>query len=166
MRTVSPAFKSAVFNENTDEMFCCLLTISHSSFTDDIRVTDSNAVALLPIAGIPGIISNGLEYLFTPFTIALPAQNDTGVAEATITVDNVGEEMMGPIRNADSALAINVQICLASQPDVIDLNFDNFQLASVDYDALTVSGTLSMEYYDLEPYPAGRISPSTAPGCF
>jgi hypothetical protein len=164
-RNVSAAFKQAVFAESTHEVFVTLLKITHASFIQDILVCDDPTV-VLPTAGVRGIISNGLEYIFTPFTITLPAQNETGIAQAQISVDNVGEELIAPIRNATSAINVTVQIVLASQPDTVELEFDNFRLESVDYDALTVSGNLSMEYYDLEPFPSKRFTPSTSPGVF
>lgn len=165
-RVTSAAFKQAVFAQETKEVFVTLLTFSHASFTDDIRISDDPTVQVLPVAGQPGIVSNGDEYIFCPFTITLPAQNDSGIAQCQITVDNVGEEMIGPIRSAGSAINCTVQIVLASQPDTVEMFFENFQLQSVDYDALTVSGNLSMEYYDLEPFPAGRKTPGTTPGIF
>jgi len=165
-RNVSSAFKIAAAAENTHEVFVTLLTMSNASFTDDIRVCDDPTVQVLPIAGVPGVVSEGLEYIYCPFTCTLPAQNDSGVAQAQITVDNVGEELMGPVRTATTAINVTMRIVLASQPDVVDFLADNFRLESVDYDALTVSGNLSMEYYELEPYPAGRFTPSTAPGIF
>lgn len=164
-RNVSSAFKAAAFSESTHEVFVMLLTITHPSFTDDIRVCNDPTV-LLPTAGVRGIVSNGDEFIFVPFEVSLPAQNDSGVAEAQIKVDNVGEELMGPIRSAGSSIGVTIQVVLASSPDTIEMHCDNFELQSVDYDALTVSGKLTMEYYDLEPFPSGRFTPSTAPGCF
>lgn len=162
---ISNAFKVAASQQNTTEVWITLLTISHPSFTDDVRISD-DPTGVLPIAGVRGTVSNGLEYVFCPFTIQLPPQNETGVAQAEISVDNVGEELMRPIREADSAVDVKVQIILASTPDHIEKEYDNLQLQVVNYDALNVSGSLGMEWFELEPYPSGRYTPSTAPGVF
>ncbi len=162
---ISNAFKLAASQQNTNEVWVTLLTISHPSFTDDVRISD-DPTETLPIADQRGTVSNGLEYVFCPFTIQLPPQNETGVAQAEIRVDNVGEELMKPVRQAGSAVGVKVQIILASTPDHIEKEYDNLQLQVVDYDALTVSGNLGMEWFELEPFPSGRYTPSTAPGIF
>lgn len=162
---ISNAFKMAASQQSTTEVWITLLTISHPSFLDDVRISDDPTV-LLPIAGSRGTITNGLEHVFCPFTIQLPPQNETGVAQAEISVDNVGEELMKPIREAGSAVNVKVQIVLASTPDHIEKEYDGLQLQVVDYDALTVSGNLGMEWFELEPFPSGRYTPRTAPGVF
>ena len=164
-RTVSATFKKAVFAQETTEAFICLLTISHPSFTQDVLLTD-DPTQLLPVAGVRGIISNGVEFLFLPFTFQLPAQNDSETAKATITIDNVSQEIIKQVRSANSAVSLKIQIVLSSTPDVIDFEADNFQLNNVTYDALTVSGDLSLDYFDLEPYPAPSFTPSYFPGLF
>lgn len=165
MRNLSNAARAAVFAQETSEAFLVLLTITHPSFSEDIRVS-SDPTQELPEAGGRGTISNGLEYIYCPFSITLPNEDDTGVARAQISVDNVDRRLTQAIRQADSAVGIKIEIVLASAPDNIEMSLDGFQMAQATYDALTVSGELSMEYYDLEPFPAGRFNPSGFPGIF
>ena len=95
-RNLSNAAKSAVYNQETDEVFIVLLTIDHTSFTAPIRVA-SDPYEVLPIAGLRGVESRGEEYLYLPFTVELPHQDDSGVARARISVDNVSREIVAAI---------------------------------------------------------------------
>ena len=158
-RNVSATFQSAVNAASVDTAFIVLVTVSHSSFTDDIRVA-SDPYEDLPTAGVRGVISNGDEYLHCPFTIELPAQDDSGVARARISIDNVDRTVVAAARSADSPVSIKIQIVLSSAPDTVEVLVDGFRLEAVEYDALTVSGEISVEYFDLEPFPKGRFNPS------
>lgn len=164
-RNLSNAAKQAIFAQETAEVFILLVTISHPNFLEDIRVS-SDPTDILPIAGERGTVSRGLEYVYCPFTINLPIQDDTGIARANISIDNVGREAVDAVRSADSALSITTEIVLASQPDEIEVSAPDFRLERVAYDALTISGDISVEYFDLEPYPCARQVPSLFQGLF
>jgi len=164
-RQISNAAKAAIFAQQTDEAFITLVTINHPTFTAPVRVA-SDPYELLPVAGVRGVVSRGEEYLFLPFTIELPTQDDSGVAKARISVDNISREIVAAVRRATSALTITIEIVLASDPDTPEVSIEDFRLDRVTYDALTVSGDISVEYFDLEPFPARRFTPSDFPGLF
>lgn len=164
-RITSDVFKRAVFGQETSEVFICLLTISHPLFTSDILLSD-DTTQLLPEANVIGTVSNGLEYVFLPFTFLLPSQNETETAKASLVIDNVNEQIVAAVRQADSAVSMKIELVLSSTPDVIEFSADKFQLTNVTYDALTVSGDLTLEYFDLEPYPSLTFTPSYFPGLF
>lgn len=165
MRQLSNAARQAVFAQDTSQVFIMLLTITHPNFVEPIRLS-SDPTTLLPIAGFRGTISRGNEYIYMPFSVALPSQDDTGIARANISIDNIDRQIVMYIRQADSALSVNLEIVMASSPDVIEVSAPDFRLEKVSYDALTVSGDLSLEYYDLEPYSKLRFTPNAFPGMF
>ena len=164
-RTLSTTARGAMFAQQTDEVFIVLLTISHDSFDDDIRVA-SDSRESLPVAGVRGVISRGDEYIYIPFDLTLPQQDDTGVSKASISLDNVGRELITAVRSADSAVRIKIEVVLDSAIDTVEITLDDFRLDSIKYNALTVSGDISMDYYDLEPCPKQRFTPSDWPGVF
>lgn len=164
-RPLSNTAKAAIYAQNTDECFITLVTIDHDNFTAPVRVA-SDPFEVLPDAGVRGVVSRGEEYIFLPFTIELPAQDDTGVARARISVDNISREIVAAVRSATSALSITIEVVLASDVDTPELTVSDFRLDRVTYDALTVSGDISVEYFDLEPFPARRFTPSDFPGLF
>jgi len=164
-RELSNSAKQALFAQATEEVFIVLVTIDHETFTSPIRVS-SDPFELLPDAGVRGVVSRGNEYLFMPFSINLPIQDDTGIARASLSVDNISREIVAAVRNARSALSITIEIVLASNVDDVEISIPDFRLESISYDAFTVSGDLSIEYFDLEPFPARRFTPSDFPGLF
>lgn len=164
-RQLSNAAIQAAYSQETSEVFVSLLTITNPSFTEPIRLSSDNAV-LLPNSNVRGTISNGIEYIYCPFTITLPQDDDTGIARATIRVDNIDRRITEAVRRATSAISVDIRIVLASSPDVIEAIVQDFRLEQVSYDALEVSGELSLDYYDLEPYSKLRFTPSGFPGLF
>ena len=164
-RSVSTAFKQAVNAQQTSEVFITLVTISHPDFTDDIRVA-SDPFELLPDAGVRGVVSRGEEYIYLPFNITLPAQDDTGVARAMISIDNVSREAIQKVRQATTSPSITIEIVMSSDVDTVEVSVNDFRLERVPYDAFVLSGEISVEYYDLEPYPTRRFTPSDFPGIF
>lgn len=164
-RQVSNTFKKAVFDQQTSEAFILLLTIDHPSFTQPIRVC-SDPYEDLPDAGVRGVVSQGDEYLYLPFSISLPVQDIAGVARASLSVDNISREIVAAVRRANSALSIKIEIVLASDVNAPEVTINDFRLERVSYDAYTVSGDLTMAYYDLEPFPSRRFTPSDFVGMF
>lgn len=164
-RNLSPAAKAAIFAQTTHEAFIMLVTISHPSFTDDIRVA-SDPYELLPLAGVRGVISRGDEFMYLPFSLNMPTQDDTGVARAQISIDNISREIVSAVRQADSAISITMEVVLASDPDSVEGALNDFRLQSVNYDAFTVTGDISVDYFDLEAFPARKFSPADFPGLF
>lgn len=164
-RPLSPAAKQAIFSRQTGEVFVALLTISNPNFVDDIRLSN-DPTQLLPEAGVPGTVSRGKEYLYMPFVPELPKQDDSGVARVRITIDNTDRRMVQAIRTATSALRVTLEIVLASSPDIVEVSTAEFQLESVIYDALTISGELTIEYFEAEPCSKLRFTPSDFPGLF
>lgn len=165
MRNLSNAARAAIFAQQTDEAFIVLLTISHPNFTDDIRLS-SDSFEVLPDAGVRGVVSRGDEFIYCPFSFQLPNEDDTGVARAQLSVDNVDRRVTQAVRSADSAVSVKIEVVLASDPDSVEMSLEDFQMAQASYDALTVSGELSMQYFDTEPFPAKRFTPSDFPGIF
>lgn len=163
-RNLSNNAKRAVFSQQTDEVFIVLLTINHPSFIEPARVS-SDPFELLS-SGARGVISNGIEYPYLPFTISLPQQDDTGTARATLSIDNIDRRIVAAARGANSSLDVKIEIVLASDLNAVEMSIDKFKLEKVTYDAFTVSGELSVQYFDLEPFPSKRFTPSDFPGMF
>lgn len=164
-RTLSPEAKEALFAERTSEVFITLVTLNHPSFTQPARFS-SDPTQVLPDAGERGTLSQGEEYLFLPFEFDLPAQDDTGIANARIVIDNIDRRIVAAARTANSAVDVTISVVLASNPDVHEITISGFKIDKVNYNAVELSGVISVEYFDLEPFPAKRFTPSDYPGIF
>lgn len=164
-RPLTNAAKLAMYSQESPEAFIILLTIDHPTFTAPIRVA-SDPFELLPDAGVRGVVSRGNEFIFMPFILELPQEDDTGAYRATLSVDNVTREIVAAVRTANSAISVAIEIVMSSSVNDVEVSVPDFKLEKVNYDALTVSGELSIEYYELEPFPYRRFTPSDFPGLF
>jgi hypothetical protein len=165
-RAVSSALKAATFAQQTDTAFITLLTITNANLATPIRVCD-DPNQMLPLAGVRGVISRGDEYIFLPFAFSLPAEDDTGIGRAKLTIDNISREIVQAVRQAiGSKISLKIEIVLSSDLNTPEVIMSDFILEGIKYDAFTVTGDVTVEYYDLEPFPARRFTPSDFPGIF
>lgn len=165
MRTVTTTLKQAVAAQTSDVCYIILLTITAPNLTQPILVA-SDPFEPLPVAGGRGVASRGNEYVYLPFQLSLPNEDDSGIGRAKISIDNVSREIIRYIRESSGQISLKIEIVLNLDVDSPEISMDNFILESVNYDALTISGDVSVQYYDLEPYPAKRFTPSDFPGLF
>lgn len=165
MTEVSDEFKVEFYSQETDNVFIVLLTFSSSELLADIRIA-SDPMELLPIANVDGVVSNGEEYLFAPFEIRLPRDDKTGAISAKLTIDNIDQSIIATLRSVTEPVNLTIQVVLSNDPDNVEKSYSGFTLDDVQYDALTIEGTLTMDYWDIEPFPSGRFTPSGFPGLF
>jgi hypothetical protein len=165
-RQLSTDATEAIFAEETDKVFITLLTISHPSWPEDIRFASDPFEELPSAVTTRGVVSRGDEYVFIPFSVNLPDQNDTGNAKASISIDNINRQIVDRVRRADSAIRVKIEVVLNTSIDTPEITIENFRLEQVTYDAFTVSGDISLQYYDLEPFPSKQFTPSDFPGLF
>ena len=165
-RNVSNALRAATNAQQTDTAFITLLTITNANLSTPIRVCD-DPNQLLPVAGVRGVISRGDEYIYLPFTFSLPAEDDTGIGRASLTIDNISREIVQAVRQAiGTKISLKIEIVLSSDLNTPEVVMSDFILEGIKYDAMTVTGDVTVEYYDLEPFPARRFTPSDFPGIF
>ena len=158
-------FDQQVFAQETDSVFIILITLSSDELDDDIRLA-SDPFETLPVANVQGVESNGLEYIFIPFEISLPRDDSTGTVSATLRIDNVEREIIAQARTITTPLSVKIQCVLSDDVDVVEMEYDYFSLSNLQYDAMTISGQLTLNYWGLEPFPSGRFIPSQFPGLF
>lgn len=161
----SDDFKREAYAQETDNVFITLLTFSSDELDEDIYITEA-AYETLPLANVDGVVSNGIEYIYTPYDIRLPRDDATGTVSAKLIVDNVARSLIATVRSISSPVTVTVQVVLSRDPDYVEREYDFFQLTSVSYDAFTIEGQLTLDYWGLEPFPSGRFTPSGFPGLF
>lgn len=167
-RNVSDRFREAAFAPETGEVIVVLLTISHGGLSAPIRISSDPTQRLDETTEdvIYGTISRGNEYIFFPFDINLPTDEAEAAPQATITVDNIRQEITEAIRSISTPPAVTIDIVLAETPDTIEASFPEFDMVNVTYDSLTVTGVLTLDSLATEPYPADRFNPAYFPGLF
>lgn len=97
--TLSQAIKEAYASAPTDEIIYHTLEITHADFAQPIRV----------VRGFESITAGGVEWLALPFDMTLPESSDTGQPSLTLSLDNVGRELMDGVEAAaESSTPISV----------------------------------------------------------
>lgn len=165
MTEVSDDFKVEFYAQETDSVFIVLLTFTSDELAEDIRIC-SDPKQTLPVANVLGVVSNGEEYLFAPFDIRLPRDDKTGVISAKLTIDNIDRSVIGYLRSVTRPVTLKIDVVLSGDVDYIERTFQGFELSSVQYDAYTIEASLTLNYWDNEPFPSGRFTPSGFPGLF
>lgn len=155
-RNLSSGAIAALNAQETDEAFLVLLTIDHDDFSVPIRVC-SDAV---------DVTSRSNSYVSFPFDLVLPDDTDNQSPRARLTIDNVDRQVVQAIRQIDTAPSVLIEIIRAADPDTVEASFPDFIMTDISYDALTVSGELTLEDFTAEPFPAGVFSPAEFPALF
>jgi hypothetical protein len=155
-RNTTLAARNALNASGTGEVFLILLTLSHPTLVEPLRVT-SDAVATI-----------SREQVFSPFPFELTLPDDAEGAsrDARLSIDNIDRRVVLAIRSLQSAAYILIEIVRAAAPDVIEAKFEDFRLTDVSYDSQVVAGNLSLEDFISEPFPAAIFSPGLFPGLF
>lgn len=163
--SLSTAARRAINAQETDEVFLLLLTLSHPSLPEPIRVVDNTV----------NITSRGHTYVAYPFKIDLPDDAPDESPRVRLEIDNVGvpddadplqRRVSDYIRAIDSPFTCALEIVLASTPDVVEAGPFEVKATSAEYDVMTVSAELGYEDLLNEPFPGDSFIPATHPGLF
>jgi Domain of unknown function (DUF1833) len=164
-RSLSLRALAALYAQETGEVVVYLATISHPALANPIRVSSD----YLP-GGAP-TVSRGNSFAFYPFDAAFPTDRSDQPPKAKIIFDNIDRAVTAAIRSIPAAQLPNtppsllLEIVLASTPDVVEVSFD-FQMLTVEYDALTITAELGFELYLQESFPGDLFTPGNTPGVF
>lgn len=167
MTSVSDYFKQVGYAQETDEVFIVLVTLDSDELEEPIRIASDPLQKLEDLGDdIYGVISNGDTYIFMPYDIWLPRDDKTGAVSAKMSIENIDRRIVETARSVTKPVNVAMKCVLASDPDTIEIEFDNFQLSNVKYDVMTVDGDLTLNYWGLEPFPSSTFTPSNFPGLF
>ncbi len=153
---VSPRAIEAANASVTDEVWLVLLTIRHPSLSEPIRVVNN----------FKDIVSQGRTFVGCWFTIELPSDTPGERPSVFIEVDNVDRAQVDALRRADTPPKVDIEVVLASQPDVIEHGPMTMTLREATYDVLKIRGRLEFEELFSEPYPGDSITPLSHPSLF
>ena len=142
--------------QETTEVYIVLLTIDHDDLATPIRVTSDGV----------NTTSRGNLYFAYPFDITLPEDDGVTPPAARLIIDNISREIGQVIRSISEPPSVTIEIILSSDFDTVEASYPFFELTDVNYNALTVTGELTIQNLSVEPYPAESFTPSSHPGLF
>lgn len=168
--TMSVEAQRVLYQQETGDYPIILLTIDHADLAQPIRVSTDPTQRLSSLTTdqhvVYGTISLGNEYVFYPVEVAWPTTDEESPPATTLTVANIGRELISTIRTLETSPTIGMALVLASDPDTIESEFNGFLFTDISIDAYTVKGSLTIDTGATEPFPHLLFTPSTAPGSF
>lgn len=166
MRTTSEAFRRAANAPETGEVLICLLTVSHNSMEEPIRLSSDPTVRLSSDPLSYGTESRGNQYLFLPFEFVLPQDTDDSPPRVEIVFSNVDSALVGILRAINEPLDILVEVVMASSADFVETSLPKMRLANISYSAVQISATLVVDGLVTEPFPSANFNPGRFPALF
>ncbi len=164
MRLISQRARTAMYAQETDEVFLALLVIRHVTIPEGgvLRFVNNLEDAYSRADGS----AEPQQYLACPFALRLPAERGDVLPQVQLAIDNVHPAITETIRTMQSPPTLTLYIVLASTPDIVEAGPFQFTLKSATYDAQQVTGTLA--FFDVlnEPFPYRTFTPQEWPGVF
>lgn len=139
------------------ELPITLLEITHSDLALPIRVVNDRA----------DVTFETNAYTALGFDIKLPTDLQTGLPRASLSVDNVGRELVEWLEISNGGAGTSVRIIQILRSDTSTIEYDiTMTLSNIVVTPATITGELGFE--DLLNVPAVTIlyTPITAPGLF
>jgi len=152
---VSTATIQAVNASSTDVAFWFLLTITPSG-QSPIRFVNNNI----------DVTSRGDKFTAYPFSLRLPTDDGEKVPTVTLTIDNVDRAIVESIRGQLYPPSVKIEVVTSTYPDIVEKTIDFLALRSVDYDSLTITGTLEARGILNQRFPKESYTASIFPGIF
>lgn len=170
--TLSPQALKAMFSTETDEQLITLVTIQRPGDAQNpLRLADgyTNRLANLTTDEevVYGVTSRSQDYIFLPLEITLPSEEQAGVGRCSININYVTKEAIQLIRTQlSSPTLVNLELILASAPNVVEASFPSFYITAITYNSQSISMQLDMIDFSREPFPCYNFTPNYFPGLF
>lgn len=155
---LSPELFAQIYGAQSDDPFLTLVTLSHASFPDDIRLVNNS----------DNITSRGALFLAFPVKIRLPVDDGETNREVAIEFDNVSLDLIDEIRNVTSGerITVKLEMILASIPDEVQISLEELFILSVSYNKSRISARLGLDSFLNTELSSERFNPSNFPGLF
>ena len=154
MRQLTPELLAQLYGQTSNDPFLMLVTI------------DYNGTYLRFVNDIQDITSNGEVYQAFPMRITLPAEDGETDRTVKIVFDNVSLELIDEIRTATTPLPVQIDMILASNPDLVQISVTDLKIKNVQVDAQSIQASLFLDDVLNIEVPSEKYTPTTAPGIF
>lgn len=158
----------AMFSQESDDSLIVLLTISSSEISPSLRLADNYTERLSETDSevLYGVTSNSNEYMFLPFNLTLPTEEESSVPRCQLIINDVTRYLTPVIRSITEPPNVQIDLVLKSNPDVVEITFGGFILTNISYNANQITADLTVESLAIEPFPSHTFTPSYFPGLF
>lgn len=151
-----PSNTPAINASATNTAFFYLLTIEPVNGSELIHLVNNNQP----------VTSNGITYQPYPFSTTLPMDTGDQIPNIQLTIDNVDQSLTNAIRELEQAPNIRLQLVTSDFPDLVEKDLNFLRLRNVNYDAMSITGTLEIASLWARKFPSERVDPISFPSLF
>lgn len=155
-RNLSAEALAAVMRQHSEEAFLLLAEFSH------IPTNETFYAAL----NTENVVHDGNVYVATHFEVILPEISNRSPQGTSVVLDNVDLRLVGLLRSITQPLSVTLRVVLASQPDVIEMEFTDLVLREANWDVSKITGRLASEDPLNQAFPAHQYDPRSFQGLF
>jgi hypothetical protein len=159
-----------IYAQETEDYPIILLEIYHAELGQSLLFSTDPTTRLPTYTTdeniVYGTVSNGREYIYCPMEINLPSEDETAPPATSISVSNVGREMVAGIRSLRTSPKVDITLVLASDADDIEGIISGFVFKQIDINRSVITGTLELDTLDNEMFCYLTFTPNTTPGLF
>jgi hypothetical protein len=112
------------------------------------------------------IVSRGNQYEPYPFAVTLPADDSETTPAVTLSISILDAAIIEFVRSQPYAPAIVIEVVTSAYPDIVEKSLGFLRLVSVTYDAMTLTGTLNVDDFMTQGFPAESYVPPQFPALF
>lgn len=152
---VQPVNVPAALASSSDVAWLCLLTITAQDLPPLYVVNNSEPV-----------VSRGITFAPYHFEVTLPTDDSDRLPQVSLVISNVDRAIVEFIRGQQVAPGIAIELVTSAYPDVVEKSLTFLKLTSVTYDAMTVQGSLDVDNFLTQKFPAEAYVPPLFPGLF
>jgi hypothetical protein len=125
-----------------------------------------DAINADPANALYGVMSGAVPFLFLPFQLTLPTEEQAAAPRCSVTIHDVTRLMVPVLRTITSAPSVGIDLVLSSTPGTVEAAFPGFKMGAINYSAESISAELTVDSLATEPFPAHTFTPSYFPGLF
>lgn len=154
--TITPELYAQIFSQESDDPFLTLITLSHSSFPQDVTLVNNKT----------NVTSRGTVFEAFPMKIRLPVDDGETMGDIAIEFDNVSLELINEIRSVTDFIQVKMELILASIPDEVQMVQEDLKIINVTYNRQNIRATLMMDNFLNTAMTSEKYTPTTFPGLF
>lgn len=132
MRNVSEIVRRAVFGQESGEVFAPLVTITHSSLAESIRIVGDTV----------DLVKDTYTYTALPFSFDLPSDQEGRLQSIQMRISNISRDLVQLIRSISVAPDVKFEIVRVSDPTDVVAGPWEMTLSKVSYNAVTIEGEI------------------------
>jgi hypothetical protein len=146
--------KAQLFAQDSADPFLSLVTVSGPGF--EYRLVNNTK----------DIVSNGMVYTAFPMKIRLSPDDGESARDFQIEFDNASLLLIRAFRAITEPADCQIDMVLASMPDVIQMTHQDLKIQSIVYDKQKVIAKIILDNFLTVAMTSERYTPSTYPGMF